>query len=139
MWVLIGSLAFLGIIAALFGYISNRKGESQIIIAPSTANCATCSGSNPKCEQECVMEAATKEIEYFDDEELDQSVTIKDDDTLSIGVFDNCPKLTVVWDAEDASYDFYNIKALEMNVGECPTLYECNNDPEAKLEIVDIG
>ena len=76
---------------------------------------------------------------FADDEELDQSVTIKDDDTLSIGVFDNCPKLTVVWDAEDASYDFYNIKALEMNVGECPTLYECNNDPEAKLEIVDIG
>jgi hypothetical protein len=72
MWVLIGSLAFLGIIAALFGYISNRKGESQITIAPSTASCATCSGSDPKCEQECVMEAATKEIEYFDDEELDQ-------------------------------------------------------------------
>lgn len=24
-----------------------------------------------KCEQECMMEAATKEIEYYDDEELD--------------------------------------------------------------------
>ena len=25
-----------------------------------------------RCEQECMMEAATKEIEYYDDEELDR-------------------------------------------------------------------
>lgn len=33
--------------------------------------CATCDGLDPKCEQECMMEAATKDIEYYDDEELD--------------------------------------------------------------------
>lgn len=34
-------------------------------------DCSTCSADNPKCEQECMMEAAVKDIEYFDDEELD--------------------------------------------------------------------
>jgi hypothetical protein len=26
---------------------------------------------DPKCEQECMMEASTREIEYYEDEELD--------------------------------------------------------------------
>ena len=29
-------------------------------------------GDNPKCEQTCMMEAATRDIVYFDDEELDR-------------------------------------------------------------------
>ena len=36
-----------------------------------TSSCATCDGSSSKCEQECMMEASTKPIEYYDDEELD--------------------------------------------------------------------
>lgn len=36
--------------------------------------CATCVVQREKCEQECMMEAATKEIEYFEDEELDRFV-----------------------------------------------------------------
>ena len=36
------------------------------------ADCTSCSGNNDKCEQNCMMEAAVKEIEYFDDEDLDQ-------------------------------------------------------------------
>ena len=35
-------------------------------------SCNTCNGENSKCEQECMMEAATKEIEYYDDEDLDR-------------------------------------------------------------------
>ena len=38
---------------------------------PLHQSCATCSGDNAKCEQECAMEAATKPIVYYDDEELD--------------------------------------------------------------------
>lgn len=36
--------------------------------------CATCVVQSDKCEQECMMEAATKEIEYFEDEELDRFI-----------------------------------------------------------------
>jgi len=71
MLVLVLSLIILGLFAALIGYVSNRHGDEEDNIV-SDDSCATCSGSNPKCEQECMMEAATKEIEYYNDEELDQ-------------------------------------------------------------------
>ena len=38
---------------------------------PEQSSCATCDGVNAKCEQECMMEAAVKDVVYFDDEELD--------------------------------------------------------------------
>ena len=70
MTILLLAIIALGVITAIFGLLSHNKsgGESVII---SGNDCASCSGDNPKCEQECMMEAATKAIEYFDDEELD--------------------------------------------------------------------
>lgn len=38
----------------------------------ASASCATCLGASAKCEQECMMEASTQPIEYFEDEELDR-------------------------------------------------------------------
>lgn len=64
------SLVALGLISALFGYISYRRGDRQEIIK-AQGDCTSCSGSNAMCEQECTMKAATEPIEYFDDEELD--------------------------------------------------------------------
>ena len=66
--ILLLGLALLGIIAGILGLVS-RHGEDDKIV--EVDNCATCNGTNDKCEQECMMEAAVKEIEYFDDEELD--------------------------------------------------------------------
>lgn len=73
MLILILSIVVLGIFAALFTKISNRgkdnDGEEHIKTAQT---CATCDGTAAsKCEQECMMEASVKPIEYFDDEELD--------------------------------------------------------------------
>ena len=69
---LIVALIVLGIFSAILGLLShNKKGESSVILADSSA-CSTCNGDDPKCEQLCMMEAATREIEYFDDEELDR-------------------------------------------------------------------
>ena len=65
---LVLSLVALGIVAALIGAFSKNGDARQ----PSTASCATCNGHDERCEQECMMEAATKDIEYYDDEELDQ-------------------------------------------------------------------
>lgn len=67
---LILALFVLGIIAASTGIISHLRGEDAPIVESSSCN--TCTGNNAKCEQECMMEAATKEIEYYDDEELDE-------------------------------------------------------------------
>lgn len=64
------SIIAIGIVTAAVGYFSYGKDGDETIVRPS-ADCATCTGENDKCELDCMMEAATKEIEYFDDEELD--------------------------------------------------------------------
>ena len=68
---LIVSLLVLGVIAAIMGLLSYNKDGSSSVIMVDNSSCATCNGDNPECEQECMMEAATKDIVYFDDEELD--------------------------------------------------------------------
>lgn len=68
---LIIALIALGVLTAAFSMLVHRKGDDERIVLPSLADCATCSGSDERCEQECMMEAATKPIEYYDDEELD--------------------------------------------------------------------
>ena len=67
---LVISLVILGFIAAILGLVSHKKGEDEEPLVEGVS-CNTCNGDNSKCEQECMMEAATKEIEYYDDEELD--------------------------------------------------------------------
>lgn|SRR5574344_207096 len=54
----------------VWSYLSWQKDDKTIIMPKG--DCSTCNGTNDKCEQECMMEAATKEIEYYDDEELDK-------------------------------------------------------------------
>lgn len=72
MLILIIAIVALGIFAALYSICSSKgkHGEDEPIKIAQT--CATCDGTaNSKCEHDCMMEAATKPIEYFDDEELD--------------------------------------------------------------------
>ena len=63
------SLIALGVFSALYAIVTNRNREESPVVQADS--CATCNGENDKCEQEFMMEAATKPIEYFDDEELD--------------------------------------------------------------------
>ena len=65
------ALLFLGVLAAIFSLLSHNKDVRPDVIMADSSSCATCNGENTKCEQECMMEAAVKDIEYFDDEELD--------------------------------------------------------------------
>lgn len=67
----IAVLAGLGLIVALGSWLTRKPGEEDVI-HEAEGDCSTCSGSNTKCEQTCMMEAATREVEYFDDEELDR-------------------------------------------------------------------
>ena len=60
------ALAVLGLVAALFS-----RGDKSAVVR-GKGDCTTCEGSDPKCEQVCMMEASVKEIEYFDDEHLDR-------------------------------------------------------------------
>lgn len=65
-------IILIGVLLIVAGIIFSRKGIGNTDnTVNQVASCATCDGTSTKCEQECMMEAATKEIEYFDDEELD--------------------------------------------------------------------
>lgn len=70
MAILVLSLVLLGAFCAILGFRSRMKGESQEIVV-GKGDCSTCTDDNPSCEQMCMMKAATKPVEYFDDEELD--------------------------------------------------------------------
>lgn len=70
MWFLIGALVVLGIVAALVTLITGKGDNDDTIVMP--ADCGSCTGENERCEHECMLEAAVKPIEYYDDEELDR-------------------------------------------------------------------
>ena len=67
MWILIVALVVIGTIAAGASLLWDKEAKIEV-----GNDCTTCSGDNEKCEQTCMMEAAVKDIEYFDDEELDR-------------------------------------------------------------------
>ena len=48
------------------------QGSAAADTVVTKATCDTCNGDDTRCEQECMLEAATKDIEYYDDEELDR-------------------------------------------------------------------
>ena len=62
---LVLSLIVIVIVTAAIGYFSYGKDGDDTIVPP-IANCATCTGENDKCELDCKLEAATKEIEDFE-------------------------------------------------------------------------
>lgn len=72
--ILIGILAIvgMGVIVGASTLISRHNSTEPDVVAPAAGDCATCSGINDDCEQTCMLEAATKEVEYYDDEELDR-------------------------------------------------------------------
>lgn len=61
-----------GLLVGFFTWIGNRnnQGDEECIVVKK-GDCTTCNGENSKCEQECMLEASVKDIEYYNDEELD--------------------------------------------------------------------
>ena len=68
----IGSLLILAIIAAIATKLTKQKVGEPDGVMPTSGDCSSCDGTDDKCEQVCMMEAAIKDIEYYDDEELDR-------------------------------------------------------------------
>ena len=68
----IGALIVLALFAAITTLFTNKKEGEPDVVMPTSGDCSSCDGTDDKCEQVCMMEAATREIEYYDDEELDR-------------------------------------------------------------------
>lgn len=71
LYLVIGLIA-LGLITALLTLLMRPKGNNDEQPIVTGSDCSSCNGTDDRCEQVCMMEAATKDIEYYDDEELDQ-------------------------------------------------------------------
>ncbi len=78
MFYLIISLIILGCIAAVFGYFHNKKLErmlerGEISEIPEAGEIPeVCCGEHELCERDSLLAAVSKQIEYYDDEELDR-------------------------------------------------------------------
>lgn len=77
MWIIIIGVVLLGVVAALLGYLRNRKlqrqlerGEIEEIPEPKEIP-EVCCGAHEVCERDSLLAAVSKKIEYYDDEELD--------------------------------------------------------------------
>lgn len=78
MLILIIGLIVLALVAMTVGYVRNRRigrkiesGELQAAPPIVTAD-AECCGQHEVCEKESLLAAVSKQIEYYDDEELDR-------------------------------------------------------------------
>ena len=67
--VLLLALAAGAIIIGGLHFFFSSNDEETIVTKPT---CDTCNGDDSRCKQECMLEAATKQVEYFDDEDLDR-------------------------------------------------------------------
>ena len=78
MWILIISLIVLALVAATAGIIRNRKLQKKIDrgeldAMPEVQEVdAECCGQHEICERDSLLAAVSKQIEYYDDEELDR-------------------------------------------------------------------
>lgn len=78
MWYIVIGIILLGVLAAVAGYFRNRKlqqmlerGEiSEIPEAQEIPD--VCCGQHETCERDSLLAAVSKQIEYYDDEELDR-------------------------------------------------------------------
>ena len=68
----IGALLVLALFAAITTLFTKKKEGEPDVVMPTSGDCSSCDGTDDKGEQVCRMEAATREIEYYDDEELDR-------------------------------------------------------------------
>lgn len=72
MLVLVLLLLALGCLVGFYTLFSNNNDNANVPAQKEAASsCSTCSGYDPQCRLTCNMEAATKDIVYYDDEELD--------------------------------------------------------------------
>ena len=78
MGILIVSLCVLAVIAAIAGFLRNQrlqkkldKGEIDALSEVKTVD-TECCGQHEVCEKDSLLAAVSKQIEYYDDEELDR-------------------------------------------------------------------
>lgn len=90
MWYIITSVIILGILCGWLGRSYRHKSGEQPLqkeTAPSTeVPVQECCGAHEVCEKESLLAAVSKDIEYYDDEELDIFKGISSDNYTEHGI-----------------------------------------------------
>ena len=64
MHILLLALLGLALFAAVLGLLSRKKNASEPdVVQADSALCATCSGDDERCEHDCMLEAAVRDVE----------------------------------------------------------------------------
>jgi hypothetical protein len=88
MWyiIILSGVVLIGIVAAIAGHFHNKKlqqmlerGEISEIPEPKVTE-EECCGQHETCEHDSLIAAVSKEIEYYDDEELDRFIGLGEDE-----------------------------------------------------------
>lgn len=86
MWYILIGIVVLGVVAAIAGYFRNRelqkmleRGEISEIPEAQELITGECCGQHETCERDSLLAAVSKQIEYYDDEELDRFRGIESD------------------------------------------------------------
>ena len=86
MWYILIGIVVLGVVAAIAGYFRNRKlqkmlerGEISEIPEAQELITGECCGQHETSERDSLLAAVSKQIEYYDDEELDRFRGIESD------------------------------------------------------------
>lgn len=86
MWVLVIALVVVAIVALALGYVRNRnlqrkieKGELDRMPEVIEVD-EECCGQHHICEKDSLLAAVSKQIEYYDDEELDNYIGVAPDE-----------------------------------------------------------
>lgn len=80
MSILLIGLLFITIIAMLFGYFHHKRLQQKLVkgeiseIPPVVEVDEECCGEHQTCEKDSLLAAVSKQIEYYDDEELDRFI-----------------------------------------------------------------
>ncbi|NDV81820.1 phospholipase [Bacteroides sp. 51] len=86
MWVLVIALVVVAIVALVLGHARNRNLQRKIArgeidrMPEVTEVDAECCGQHQICEKDSLLAAVSKQIEYYDDEELDHYIGIAPDE-----------------------------------------------------------
>jgi hypothetical protein len=66
------SILVLGCIAALFGYFQKAEKDKARLEAEQKKQDAECCGQHEVCEKDSLLAGISKDVEYYNDEELDR-------------------------------------------------------------------
>ncbi len=123
MYFLILGLVLLGVLALLLGFLRERRlkkklesGEIAELPSIKQVEDMECCGQHETCEKESLLSAVSRQIEYYNDEELDRFRGVESDSYTSEDIEEFREVLYTMRDDEVAGW----VRSLQLRAVELP-------------------